>query len=134
MYPVQKCPPQRCSGQKCPQKHPPQNRPPQNRPPQKCPPQNYLPQNILLRKSSSDMPIKTFQFLEEDFQLLEIMLYFFVMAIPKVVKYIPNTGSSLPRSPSFHTKTGSSFRLLRTGSQILESILAMLFSTLILKL
>ena len=144
MYPVQKCPPQRCSGQKCPQKHPSQNRPPQNRPPQKCPPQKYLPQNILLRKSSSeissseisssDMPIKTFQFLEEDFQLLEIMLYFFVMAIPKVVKYIPNTGSSLPRSPSFHTKTGSSFRLLRTGSQILESMLAMLFSTLILKL
>ena len=149
MYPVQKCPPQRYSGQKCLQKHPPQNRPPQNRPPQKCPPQKYLPQNILLRKSSSeissseissseisssDMPIKTFQFLEEDFQLLEIMLYFFVMAIPKVVKYIPNTGSSLPRSPSFHTKTGSSFRLLRTGSQILESMLAMLFSTLILKL
>ena len=139
MYPVQKCPPQRCSGQKCPQKHSSQNRPPQNRPPQKCPPQKYLPQNILLRKSSSeisssDMPIKTFQFLEEDFQLLEIMLYFFVMAIPKVVKYIPNTGSSLPRSPSFHTKTGSSFRLLRTGSQILESMLAMLFSTLILKL
>ena len=144
MYPVQKCPPQRCSGQKCPQKHPSQNRPSQNRPPQKCPPQKYLPQNILLRKSSSeissseisssDMPIKTFQFLEEDFQLLEIMLYFFVMAIPKVVKYIPNTGSSLPRSPSFHTKTGSSFRLLRTGSQILESMLAMLFSTLILKL
>ena len=100
---------------------------------------NDLLRNIYLRISSSeisssDMPIKTFQFLEEDFQLLEIMLYFFVMAIPKVVKYIPNTGSSLPRSPSFHTKTGSSFRLLRTGSQILESMLAMLFSTLILKL
>ena len=144
MYPVQKCPPQRCSGQKCPQKHPPQNHHPQNRPPQKYPPQKYLPQNILLRKSSSeissseisssDMPIKTFQFLEEDFQLLEIMLYFFVMAIPKVVKYIPNTGSSLPRSPCFHTKTGSSFILFRTGSQILESMLALLLSTHILRL
>ena len=99
MYPVQKCPPQRCSGQKCPQKHPSQNRPPQNRPPQKCPPQKYLPQNILLRNillrkssseiSSSDMPIKTFQFLEEDFQLLEIMLYIFVMAIAKSCQIYP---------------------------------------------
>ena len=100
---------------------------------------NVLLRNIYLRISSSeisssDMPIKTFQFLEEDFQLLEIMLYFFVMAIPKVVKYIPNTGSSLPRSPCFHTKTGSSFRLLGIGSQTLDSMLALLLSTHILRL
>ena len=89
MYPVQKCPPQRCSGQKCPQKYPPQNPPPQNRPPQKCPPQKYLTQNILLRNI-------LLRYAYQDFQLLEIRLYFFVMAIPKV-KYIPNTESSLPR-------------------------------------
>ena len=98
------------------------------------PPQKILLRNILLRNILLRYAYQDFSILEEDFQLLEIMLYFFVMAIPKVVKYIPNTGSSLPRSPCFHTKTGSSFILHRTGSQILESMLPFLFSTHILKL
>ena len=95
---------------------------------------NILLRNILLRNILLRYAYQDFSILEEDFQLLEIMLSFFVMAIPKVVKYIPNTGSSLPRSPCFHTKTGSSFRLLGTGSQTLESMLALLLSTYILRL